>query len=287
MHTRITQKHRVKIKAMQDGLGIIIPSRQELATLWKKCVYGAALFVLTLLTGGAFVLARYIFIETGEWDAVILLGGMFVIPPLLAEIKALYDFFGQERVLLRGDMLSIEIVLLGLRKRKRYHLSQVANIRHARTSLLFDYYHSAPRQPPIRTIKCCTGIDRQGMTTADARSLATHLSEIQRFRCHQVTHILFGPVPNVAGDSEVCLQNPNVSDLSFPFVYLRRISIATSGYDFHQVERFLTYAVNVLGTTHMKEIDVHIFGAPEAMHPNLWNNFEYLCKNIHVHTVKE
>ncbi len=281
MNLLITQKHRVKIKAMPQGqgLGIIIPSRRELATFWKKCLYGMLLSILTLFIGGVAVLLG----KEGGGSV----GFVWLAFTMWFEIPALYDFFGQERILVIGEMLYIDKSLFGLKKRKRYVLRRITNIRHANATLVFDYRSNDTPQATTRSVTCCAGIDKGGVTAADANILVKHLSDILRFNCHQVEHILFGSFPTIHEDSPTCLQNPDVSELSFPFVYLQRVSIATKSYNFHLVERFLTYAVNMLGSHHLKAIDVHVYGKPDEIHQNLWNNFTYLCHHVYVNDMEQ
>ncbi len=77
---------------------------------------------------------------------------------------------------------------------------------------------------------------------------------------------------------------PDASEFTIPLSRLRRIVIQTGTYDFRLVERFITYAVNYLDRKHLKEqIEVHIYGDPEKLHPNLRNTFENLCKCVRVH----
>jgi hypothetical protein len=75
--------------------------------------------------------------------------------------------------------------------------------------------------------------------------------------------------------------NPDVSNLTMSMSHLKKVKIYTETYSFHQVERFLTYAVNYIGQKHLKEnVEVDIYGDPDKLHPNLRNNFEHLCKRV-------
>lgn len=54
--------------------------------------------------------------------------------------------------------------------------------------------------------------------------------------------------------------------------------------DFHQVERFITYAANFIGQDYLKQrVEVHLYGKPEQLHSNLRNSFQNLCHSIHLH----
>jgi hypothetical protein len=82
----------------------------------------------------------------------------------------------------------------------------------------------------------------------------------------------------------ITLRNPDVFTLTIAMPVLKRIHIHTETYDFYQVERFITYAVNYVGQKHLKEhVEVHIYGDPERLHPNLRNTFNNLCKQVEVH----
>ena len=78
--------------------------------------------------------------------------------------------------------------------------------------------------------------------------------------------------------------NPDVLTLTIAMPVLKRINIHTKTYDFYQVERFITYAVNYVGQKHLKEhVEVHVYGDPDKLHPNLRNSLENLCKCVEVH----
>lgn len=78
--------------------------------------------------------------------------------------------------------------------------------------------------------------------------------------------------------------NPDVSELTASMSKLKKIEIHAKTYDFHLVERFITYAVNYIGQEYLKEhVEVHIHGDPDKLHPNLRNTFKNLCKSIDVH----
>lgn len=119
----------------------------------------------------------------------------------------------------------------------------------------------------------------------EAHALCHTLSELLTFRCHLVTVIVFGeriiePVP-----SQEALYNPDVIRLTVPFQFLRRLVIHTDTYNFSLLERFLTYAVNVLGQEYLAtQVDAHIYGEPAHLHPNLRNNLTNLCRRVYTHT---
>jgi hypothetical protein len=88
--------------------------------------------------------------------------------------------------------------------------------------------------------------------------------------------------PNV--EEGYTVWNPDLSDLTIPMSALQGIVIDTHTYDFHQVERCVTYLINALGQKHLrKKIEVHIYGDAEKLHPNFQNSLTNLCKRVYVH----
>ena len=65
---------------------------------------------------------------------------------------------------------------------------------------------------------------------------------------------------------------------------LKKILVQTETYDFLLIEKFLTYAVNHIGRKHLKKkTEVHIYGNPDKLHPNLYNLFSSLSKKVEFH----
>ena len=96
-----------------------------------------------------------------------------------------------------------------------------------------------------------------------------------------IEHIIFGTNGETSQNSPTTLHNPDVSNLLLPLPRLRQVTIYTENYDFHQVERFLTYALNYLEPSHLsKELQVTIRGRKDDLHPNLLNNFLNLCQHV-------
>jgi hypothetical protein len=96
--------------------------------------------------------------------------------------------------------------------------------------------------------------------------------------------VIFGSVEINDFTPRTTLLNPDVSTVTMPMSALEKIEIYAETYDFHLVERFITYAVNYIGQEHLKEhVEVHIYGDPDKLHPNLRNSLENLCKCVEVH----
>jgi len=99
-----------------------------------------------------------------------------------------------------------------------------------------------------------------------------------------IDSVMFGAYQSTSESQSFTLYNPDVSDLRFPMSHLKSILIATEAYNFRLVERFMTYAINYIGRKHLKkQVEVHLYGDPDKLHPNLRNTFASLCKCIHVH----
>lgn len=100
--------------------------------------------------------------------------------------------------------------------------------------------------------------------------------------------ISFGDDQHKESNQRTILHDPDVSKLTIAMPNLERIIIYTETYNFHQVERFITYAVNYIGQKYLKEnVEVHIYGNTDNFHPNLLNNFKNLCKFVEVHEKKD
>ncbi len=101
--------------------------------------------------------------------------------------------------------------------------------------------------------------------------------------CASLHTVIFGQSAQHNMSRQTMLQNPDVSTLMSPMTDIKHIIIYTGTYDFYQVERFLTYAVNHIGQTHLKnDVDVYLCGNPEKLHPNLYNNLTNLCKHVYL-----
>jgi len=96
--------------------------------------------------------------------------------------------------------------------------------------------------------------------------------------------VIFGHAEFKPLNARTILLNPDVTELAMSMSNLQRVVIHTKTYNFHLVERFITYAVNYIGQKHLKEhVEVNIYGDPDKLHPNLRNGFENLCKCVEVH----
>lgn len=157
-----------------------------------------------------------------------------------------------------------------------YDIDKISNLRHVAGgnlmgTFLFDY--------GTKTV----GFGKY-IRNPEAKILFKQLSDILTFHCQSTEIILFGNFTFSQKPSSPLLQNPDVSELTFPFVRLKQILVHVETYDFHLIEKFLTYAVNCIGQGYLKrEVEVHIYGDVKNLHPNIWHNFKNFCKTVHVY----
>jgi 3-dehydroquinate dehydratase len=87
---------------------------------------------------------------------------------------------------------------------------------------------------------------------------------------------------NAAGyDRKFILSNHDFSKLRESLKNLSSVVVDTETYDFYNVERFVTYANNHIGTNHLKnKVKVHIYGDPTKLHENLKNLFENMFREV-------
>lgn len=121
--------------------------------------------------------------------------------------------------------------------------------------------------------------------SAEAQWLVDTLQTLVRFRCHEIEQIVFGKTrPAGVAQWFPTLFNPDVSALTLPFWRLQRIVIIAKDYDFRLVERFLIYALNVIGQGHLKlAVEVVIYGVRSGVQTNLYNNLMNTCAQVTFH----
>lgn len=104
----------------------------------------------------------------------------------------------------------------------------------------------------------------------------------------EIRTVLFGSGEFRGVNPITTLQNPDVSLLTQSMPKLRSIKIHIDTYDFHLLERFLTYTVNYVGQKYLKDfVEVELYGTPEHLHPNLRNTLTNLCRRVNVHDVHD
>lgn len=197
---------------------------------------------------------------------------------------------------LSGPTVTLGTLFFGKGKTTPYEITSIRHLRVVpqddmlRGILQFDYTpyaktdasFSHEKRRPARSgtaISCCPDLE-----IGEAQRVVNQLSNILQFHCHAVEDIIFGRPPSSREIPITIRYNPEVTDLSFPFVRLHHLHIETSSYDFHLIERFLTYAINYIGQPSLKDhVDVHLYGERDQLHPHLLNNLTNLCKRVYLH----
>ncbi len=191
--------------------------------------------------------------------------------------SAIWPFYAKETIAISGDTLTLHNAIFARGRALHFKLREIDNLRVAGNNsrdgrLQFDSY---PAQIMFAS----------NISDAEAETLCKQLNDILTFRCQAVEQIVFGDLPSAfIGTPDTLLMNPDVSELSFPFIRLQRLILDAATHDPRRVERFLTYAVNAIGQRKLKEsVDVHIYGDPAQLQANLRNNLENLFRRVEIH----
>jgi hypothetical protein len=96
--------------------------------------------------------------------------------------------------------------------------------------------------------------------------------------------VVFGTLQVKASRKRVTFKNPDVEALTLPMERLEHLVVHIPTYDFHALERFLTYAINHIGQQYLRQhVVVHLYGEPTDLHTNLRNTLNNLCKEVKEH----
>lgn len=202
----------------------------------------------------------------------------WIVIGIVAFLNLISRFVGKERILFDRNRMTIRLTFLGISFRKvSYQLEGIRNVQflpeppEQQGHVQFEYEG--------QHITCL-----RALNASEAKRLFTQISDILTYHCHAVEHIMFGTSAIPMYPSYISLRNPDVSSLTTPFFHLTHLHIHTDSYDFHQLERFLTYAVNYIGEDYLEEhVEVHLHGNPAKLDSNLRNNLINLCKEVHEH----
>lgn len=116
------------------------------------------------------------------------------------------------------------------------------------------------------------------------REIRQQVAETLKTTLASVKVVMFGNLRINESRKQITVANPEVDRLTIPMEALDHLVVHTPTYDFHQLERFLTYAINYIGQTHLKTyVTAHIYGDPDKLHPNLRNTLTNLCAGIEFH----
>jgi hypothetical protein len=208
----------------------------------------------------------------------------------------LSGILNKELTIFHDDQITIKTTFLGLTKQEAaYEFRRMQNFRFLQEPpkgqgyLQFEYDE--------QTVECC-----QALSGPEAQILYTRITDMMTYRCHAVEEIVFGTSlqsDDALSEKEAfsekgalskteascrILHNPDVVSLTTPFFHLKHLHIHIGSYDFYQLERFLTYAVNYIGEDYLEEhVEAHLYGNPEKLDTNLRNNLMNLCKEVHEH----
>lgn len=99
--------------------------------------------------------------------------------------------------------------------------------------------------------------------------------------CTRTRIVRFYDHASTEGVPSHVLLNPEVSSWESPLFTLERIEIYAASYTFHQVEQFLTYAVNTLDRAYLKHaVEVDIIGDRADIPSSLYNSFANVCRSV-------
>ena len=192
-------------------------------------------------------------------------------------------FLTQEKLMFSNEACILTAYPFGCVRTRRYTLAHMTNICLApphlarrRGTLSFTYHDHY------------TIFFGRQLADSEARILVKQVDEIHAWSCHAVEAIVFGHAPEAPEYPARIVYNPDVTDLTFPFVRLQRILLDSRQCSLYLAERFVTYAVNALGERYLRQhVDVQVYGAPEDLQPNLKNALTNLCRRVSYYPVQE
>jgi hypothetical protein len=300
------RKNRSKIRTISKGMKISIPIRRPFPVMierysggWKRSDYYELPHICSILLFLVWSLGMIMLIDMFFFDILpphILpfkdpagtpkVFDAFVVGTLLVwalgEGYLLYALFSEETLLFLSGQVSIGESLFGMNLRQTRYAMQ--KIRHL---------HVDPEKSPQlgRVVFEYEGqIIRYGknIDTQEAEYLVQIWTNLMTSHYHSVKRIIFGVFPLIENNPFTTARNIDFSTVTFPFVHVTQILIDTTTYDFHQLEQFLTYAVNYMKPSYLKHhVEVYVYGDPKKLHPNLRNNLTNLCKRVQRHNPQD
>ncbi len=274
-------QRRVKIEIIDHGIRISIPISQE-KFIQKNHFVGSGIGDLSFwlvastiigILGIGIALDQY-YMENLAWWLILSLCGWFV-GEVVTLLVLLVSVFGSEKIILSPTHISIGIYLGQLGICSKHPLQAVEGLQRA----------------PLNNLPNKFVLNYQGrsipfghyITDVDADAAYTQLRTIVEARCHTITDVLFGSIPDSI-HAETLAVTPDVSELQFPYVQLQHIHIDVETCNIYQVEQFLTYAINVIGRKKLKEqVTAHLYDPIEQLRPNIYNNLTLLCREVVMH----
>ncbi len=277
------QHRKTKIRITSHGIEIVFPIRKKLGMKLLTLL----LFVFAVIFGGlgcslfwnTFILHKGAsvleIIGTTVWWLILLpFGGLFCLTGINA--------FARKKLILATDTFSIGRYFFGIGKGKHCPITQVRAVNWMPNPVQYERIElgSLSCICEMNSLEICDNIEK-----VEGDFCVAQLQDILSCYTHSVTTIIFGQIPLSNESSFLTLQNPDVSNMTTPFYHLKRIEIETETYDFHHVEHFLTYSVNYIKKEYLqRQVDVYLYGNPEKLHSNLYQNLKNLYRQVYIHT---
>lgn len=109
-----------------------------------------------------------------------------------------------------------------------------------------------------------------------------YIHEALEQACAQVKTLIFGDPAGRDFDPTATLVNLDVAALPYPLTKLQALLVYPDSYELLLIERFFTYAVNILGEKFLqKNVTVTVRGPAAHLDAHLLNSFKNLCKRVH------
>jgi hypothetical protein len=258
----------VSVTTTPQGFTFSLSPQKELIF---PLTFGVAILGIVSLVGGYSLLTSPL--KEAIVSGIQLLGVVLVLGvPLLGELARM--LFGSDRIILSNTTMRLVHHLFWKETEQRYEISKIHHLGVTPQSLKTQGHLS------FEYASHCVTFGKD-INPAEAAYVVRQIHTILDHRCHSTERIMFGAL-HVPDDGKLStLRNPDVSDLTVPYICLQHINIDTKTYNFHQVERFLTYAVNYLGQEYLKNhVEVQVYGDSQELHPNIRNILTNVCRHV-------
>lgn len=125
-------------------------------------------------------------------------------------------------------------------------------------------------------------------STDKDRSIRDHVAGLLTEFLSSVKIVVFGKLQVKASRKRITFKNPDVEALTLPMERLEHLVVHIPTYEFHALERFLTYAINHIGQQYLRQhVVAHLYGETTELHTNLRNTLNNLCKEVKEHAENE
>lgn len=255
-----------------DGLSLIRKQYQHAEPLSGLFLWGSQALIWSL--AGGLIIPALIDVP-GHWQVLGWAGGWGITGAALIH-EGLKSLFSKEYVCLADGQLSLGTFFANSPRVTSYPVTQILNLRRATDDCV-------PEGQLCFTYCGTTIAFGYSLTNAEADRLLTSLLHVLNVPYHHIDRVIFGSHP-MRGERNALVRSlcdPDAQLLSYPLVNLSEICIYPAKAEAYRIERFLTYALNALGTKYLKKhVSVNVYGRPEELHPNIRNNLTHLCKQV-------